>query len=457
MKFVNYSNIYFLGIGGIGMSALALYFKNKGCHVSGYDRTSSNITDKLIQAGIDVHFSENINLIPSNVDVVIYTPAIPPDNIEFKYFKEKQIPLFKRSDILSMITQDKYTVAVAGTHGKTSITSMIAHILNYAGKNIEAFIGGLSKNFSSNFLYSPNPEMIVVEADEFDHSFLKLNPDIAVITFIDPDHLDIYNNYYELHNNFNLFVNKIKPNGILLHKDDLILKYPENINVFKYSLENNNLNSNFTIDKLKIINNKYFFDIKLNNIILKDVTCGVPGLHNVENAIAAAAVCYMLKISPDVIKKAISDYKGVERRFDFRIITPEIIYVDDYAHHPAEINACLNSLKQLYPDRKLTVVFQPHLYTRTKDLLNEFANSLQQADEVILLDIYPAREKPIEGVTSALLLSKIEHNNKKLLSKKELISYLKKSKPQLLVTMGAGDIDKLVKPIEEQLKNEIIK
>ncbi len=454
--FENYSHIYFLGIGGIGMSALAEYFYSKGFIVSGYDKTPSKITDNLIQKGINIHFNENIQLLADNIDLVIYTPAIPDDNIELNYFKNKNIKIIKRSEALSTLTKNNFTVAVAGTHGKTSITAIIAHIANFAGKKINAFIGGISKNFSSNLIVTDSdPEIFIVEADEFDHSFLYLEPDIAVISYIDPDHLDIYGNYDELNRNFSLFTDKIKNNGFLIYKNEIKININPNINAYKYAINDNYEIFDFAAYNIVLKNKKFFFNLKLQNEFIENVYCGTPGFHNIENSVAASAVSYKLGIKPDTIKSALAEYKGVERRFDFRINTPELVYVDDYAHHPREIKTCISSLKQLYPDKQLTVIFQPHLFSRTRDLLDDFASSLQIADKVILLDIYPAREKPIPGIDSNLLLSKINNKNKILLTKNELIDFLKTNPPELLVTMGAGDIDRLVKPIETALK-EII-
>lgn len=444
----NFSHIYFLGIGGIGMSALALYFFKKGIKVSGYDRTTSPITNKLINEGINIHFQEYIDLLENDIDIVIYTPAIPVDNIEFVYFKEKGIQMLKRAEALAMITENNFTVAVAGTHGKTSITAMISHILSTAGKQIDAFIGGIANNFESNIVIAEdNPEMIIVEADEYDRSFLNLKPDMAVISSIDADHLDIYGNYNELSRNFCLFIDKIKSSGCMILKDVINIDINNKIDVYKYSV-NYSENIDFCAFNINLENGRHIFNLKLQNEILENVFCGALGLHNVENAVAASAIAYNLSVEPNIIKSALANYKGVSRRFDFRINTSDIVFVDDYAHHPSEIKACLNSLKQIFPTKRLTAIFQPHLFSRTRDFADDFAKSLQIADEVILLDIYPAREKPITGVSSTMLLSKINGTNKILLSKDELIDYLKTNTPELLVTMGAGDIDRLVKPLE---------
>jgi len=441
--------VYFLGIGGIGMSALAKYFKAKGARVSGYDKTTTPLTDELIREGIPIHFEEKINLIPKDIDLVIYTPAVPKDHKEYVYLKEKGYDIRKRAEILGIITKNSYTVAVSGTHGKTTITSMIAHILKQSGMDIYSFIGGISKNYKSNLILSEKNSIAVVEADEFDRSFLQLHPDIAVISAMDADHLDIYGNRDYLVDSFRLFANQIKDNGILFLKKSLKLTGV----ISKTKTYSAKEKADYFADDIKVKNENFYYTINCPGNIKISVKAGVPGLHNVENAVAASAVALNLGVKPENIKKALQSYSGVCRRFDYRIKEKEFVFIDDYAHHPEEIKACINAAKKLYPDRKITGIFQPHLYSRTRDLAEGFAESLAMLDELILLDIYPARELPIKGVTSEMLLKKIKIKNKIVCSKEILIEELIKRKLEVLITLGAGDIDQLVEPIEKSLKN----
>ena len=445
MDLKNIQTLYFLGIGGIGMSALARYFNFLGVKIYGYDKTKTLLTEELEHEGMIIHYEENISALPENIDVVVYTPAIPSDHKEFLFFKSQNIKMIKRSEMLSDVTQNTYTIAVSGTHGKTSITSMIAHILICAGKKVNAFIGGNTKNYNSNLIVSKDADFTVVEADEFDRSFLTLNPDIAVISSMDADHLDIYGTKKNLQESFFLFANKIKPDGSLLIKGNL--KFDEEIKakVYKYSLKND---SDFFARDFKIESGKFVFSIISQNEVIDHIAFGLPGRHNAENAVAAASVAIVLKINEQTIKKALETYQGVQRRFDYRINTSDFVYIDDYAHHPEELKACISAVKELYPDKKICGVFQPHLYTRTRDLADEFAKSLELLDDLILLDIYPARELPIEGITSEMLLKKINIENKLICKKEELLDVLKKKKLEVLLTLGAGDIDQFVLPIE---------
>jgi len=441
--------VYFLGIGGIGMSALAKYFKAKGAQVSGYDKTSTPLTDELIKKGIAVHFEEKIELVPKDIDLVIYTPAVPKDHKEYVYLKKKGYEIRKRAEILGMITKNSYTVAVSGTHGKTTITSMIAHILKQSGMDIYSFIGGISKNYKSNLILSKNSAIAVVEADEFDRSFLQLHPNIAVISAMDADHLDIYGSRDYLVESFRLFANQIKENGTLFLKKSLTLSGVNSMVKTYSAIEK----ADYFADDIKVKNEFFHYTINCPGKIKIPVKAGVPGLHNVENAVAASAVALNFGVAPEKIKKALQSYTGVCRRFDYRIREKELVFIDDYAHHPEEIKACINAARKLYPGKKITGIFQPHLYTRTRDLAEEFAKSLAMLDELILLDIYPARELPIKGVTSEMLLKKIKIKNKIVCSKETLIEELIKRKLEVLITLGAGDIDQLVEPIEKSLKN----
>jgi UDP-N-acetylmuramate--alanine ligase len=441
--------IYFLGIGGIGMSALARYFNWKGIRVSGYDKTPTPLTAELIKEGIPVHFDENISALPKGIGLVIYTPAIPKEHKELVYLRKNNFEIRKRAEILGMITEGVFTVAVSGTHGKTTITSMIAHIMKQAGKDIFSFIGGISKNYRSNLVCSKNNSIAVVEADEFDRSFLQLHPDIAVISAMDADHLDIYGSKDYLVESFRLFADQVKKNGKLFLKKSLDLK---NVNpaVITYSAKEK---ADFYAKDIRIEKGSFYFTVCCPGNKKIQIKAGVPGMHNVENAVAAAAVAVELGIKPADIKKALQTYSGVVRRFDYRIKEKELIFIDDYAHHPEEIKACVNAAKELYPDKKITGIFQPHLYSRTRDLADGFAKSLAMFDELILLDIYPARELPIKGVTSEMLLKKVKMKNKMLCSREDLVEELIKRKLEVLITIGAGDIDQLVGPIEKSLKN----
>lgn len=441
--------VYLLGIGGIGMSALARFFKAKGVQVSGYDKTQTALTDELCEEGISVHFDENIKMIPKDIDLVIYTPAIPKEHKEFIFLKEKGIEIHKRAEILGLITQNVYTIAVSGTHGKTTITSMIAHILKLSGKDIFSFIGGISKNYKSNLILSEKNSIAVVEADEFDRSFLQLHPDIAVISAMDADHLDIYGNQDYMIESFRLFASQIKENGKLFLKKNLELTGIV-IKPITYSAKEK---ADYYATDIRIENGYFNYTINCPDNLSIKITSIVPGKHNVENAVVAAAVSLNLGVKPNEIKKALQRYSGVCRRFDYRIKDDDLVFIDDYAHHPEEIKACINAARELYPGKKITGVFQPHLFSRTRDLANGFVESLSMLDELILLDIYPARELPIEGISSDNLLKKIPSNNKMVCRKEDLIDELIKRKLDVLITIGAGDIDQLVEPIEKSLKN----
>jgi len=446
------NSIYLLGIGGIGMSALARYFFAQGKSVYGYDKTCTDLTESLNKEGIPVHYTEDIGSVPDDIDLVIYTPAVPKDNKEYAYFIQKGFPVKKRSEILGMLTADKFTIAVAGTHGKTTITSMIAHILKTDGRNVNAFVGGIAKNYHSNIILSDECDILVVEADEYDRSFLQLYPDIIVISSIDPDHLDIYGNKDELQQSFLLFIKQMAPNGKLVIHDTPNIEVPYGYNVVNYSMTED---TEIRADDIRLNNGRYIFNIKYYDKTIEDIELGMPGKFNIENAIAASAVGLMMGANEKSIFQAFKSYQGVERRFDVRLNTDKIIYIDDYAHHPEEINACIEAVKDLFPEKKITGIFQPHLYSRTRDLAEGFADSLKMLDRVILLDIYPAREQPLEGVDSNMLLMKIDHAEKSLCSKEGLIEDLKSCQVEVLLTLGAGDIDLLVQPIEKVLRERI--
>jgi UDP-N-acetylmuramate--alanine ligase len=441
--------IYFIGIGGIGMSALARYFKQKGCEVSGYDRTQTALTLQLEASGISIHYEDNIELIPKDADAVVYTPAIPANQAELMYYQDNRYLVVKRSDVLRWITEASFNICIAGTHGKTTISTMIAHILRHSGYGCNAFLGGISTNYQSNFWSSDN-NVVVVEADEYDRSFLKLVPDIAVITAMDADHLDIYGTEKEVEDSFIQFSDKIKTNGVLISKYGLKRKREFNASKqFTYSLDNEN--ASVFARNIKVENGHYVFDVQANGWELNNVQLNMGGLHNIENSIAAIAISKLLKINPDKIKAAVCEFKGVKRRFEYWLNNENHILIDDYAHHPEELRALITGVRSLYGTEKITIIFQPHLFSRTRDFAKEFAASLDLADEVILLPIYPAREMPIGGVTSEIILQKMKLDKKNILSKEALILWMQQNKPKIVVMAGAGDIDTILNRIKEIL------
>ena len=430
------------------MSALARYFFRKGIKVSGYDKTPTPLTNKLIEEGIEIHFEENLNFIPKEVDLVVYTPAIPQTHIELKFYKENNYLLKKRSEILGEITKNHFTIAIAGTHGKTTISSMVAHIMKHAGVEILGFVGGITQNYQSNIFTSDDFKAIVVEADEYDRSFLTLHPDISIISSMDADHLDIYGSKEYLTESFNLFANQTKENGTLIYKKDLPVSESLSINKHEYSA---NLNSYYFAENIRKVDDNYFFDFIENGNKLSEIKLITGAYYNIENSVAAISACLNYGIEIEKIKSAMAEYKGVKRRFDYKIKNENIIYIDDYAHHPEELKACISSVKRLYPNKKITGVFQPHLFSRTRDFADEFAKSLEMLDELILLDIYPARELPIEGVTSEMLLNKVNLLNKLSCAKDQLVDIINERNVEVLLTLGAGDIDQFVEPLKEVL------
>jgi UDP-N-acetylmuramate--alanine ligase len=454
--FNNIQHIYFLGIGGIGMSALARYFHITGKTVAGYDRTSAALTQQLSAEGIAVHYVDSPELIPPPFRSpentwVVYTPAVPVENSELAYFKERHYKIYKRSEILGLITRGHKTVAVAGTHGKTTVSTMIAHIMAQSGLGCNAFLGGISKNFNSNLVLNTKSDWVVTEADEFDRSFLQLHPFAAVVTAMDPDHLDIYGTIGSMQDAFNGFIGQIDRKGLLLRKDGLPVdssKAPAR--TYTYSLSGN---SDFRADNIRLENGRYRFNLIGPGILLKDISIEHPGLVNVENAVAAGSMAVLLQLDKQQIRLALDSFSGIQRRFDYHIKTDKIVYIDDYAHHPREIEATLKSVRELYPHRKITGIFQPHLYTRTRDFAAGFAESLSLLDRLILLDIYPARELPIEGVTSDIIFRDVHVKEKIMCSKEQLPDILRQADIEILITLGAGDIDKYVEPIKQLLLN----
>jgi UDP-N-acetylmuramate--alanine ligase len=448
----NIRSVYFIGIGGIGMSALARFFHSKGMEVSGYDRTESALTKELEQGGIKVHYHENVDEIPRDVQLVVYTPAVPADHRELVFYRQQGYKVVKRSDVLQLITASSLNICVAGTHGKTTITTLVAHLLRDSGYGCNAFLGGISVNYGTNF-WSSEKNVCVVEADEYDRSFLKLNPDIAVITAMDPDHLDIYGTAEAMEQAFIDFSGKIKSGGLLISKYGL--KRTTALTAdrhWTYSLQNKS--ADVFADNIRMKNGSYVFDVSIQDKRMEKLELNVGGMHNVENAVAAIAVAHAVGIAEEKIRKAISSFKGVKRRFEYIIKNEQQVFIDDYAHHPEELRALIGGARSLFPGKKCTIIFQPHLYTRTRDLADGFAAVLDRADEIILLPIYPARERPIGGVSSELIMEKMKNENKKVMQKEKIMEWLQinKNKVELIITAGAGDIDAMVEPIKELLQ-----
>jgi UDP-N-acetylmuramate--alanine ligase len=459
VDFNNIKRVYFLGIGGIGMSALARYFKATGKDVAGYDRTQAPLTKELISSGINIHFSDETGLIPADYlnkedTLVVVTPAIPGNHKELAYFRNNSFMLFKRSEILGFIAGQKYNIAVSGTHGKTTVSTMIAHIMSQSESGCSAFLGGISKNFKSNLVYNAKSNYIITEADEFDRSFLRLHPQLTVITAMDADHLDIYGSRDELVRTFSQFANQTRKGGIILAKKGLKLDLDYDYNNYTYTLAEK---ADFYASNITLNRGIYSFEVVTPSSVIKNMSLRHPGIVNVENAIAATAVTYLTGIDAEIIRNALSTFNGISRRFDIILKTEELIYIDDYAHHPRELSAVINSVRKLYPGKKVTGIFQPHLYSRTRDFAGEFAESLDTLDDLILLDIYPARELPIKNITSKIIFDKVKLSGKMLCSKNDLPGILKNMKLEVLLTMGAGDIDQLVEPIKTMLDEKLKK
>jgi len=461
----NIKRIYFIGIGGIGMSALARYFNEKRITVSGYDKTSTTLTKQMENEGIKIHYEDSVYLLDKDAQLVVYTPAIPKDHSELNYYQQHNYSITKRSDVLELITNNSFNICIAGTHGKTTITTLLAHILRNSNYGCTAFLGGVAVNYNTNFWKSDN-NVCVVEADEYDRSFLKLKPDIAVISAMDADHLDIYGTVEAMQQAFVDFSNNIKPGGLLINKFGLNktegFTTPKHVT---YSLQNESAGAYAA--NIKMHHGGYQFDVLLKDWMIDNVVLHMGGMHNVENTVAAIIIAHHLKIENGEIRAAIKNFKGVKRRFEY-VLAPshlestggEIIFIDDYAHHPEELKALITGAKSLFSKMKCTIIFQPHLYSRTRDLAQQFAEALDLADEVILLPVYPAREEPIKGVSSELILKKMKNTNKQILDKKALLDWLKEPShwnektSELFITAGAGDIDTLVEPIKNILTSK---
>lgn len=464
MKEVNWKHVdavYFLGIGGIGMSVLARYFLAEGKQVSGYDRTSTPLTDALRAEGMEIHFEENIERIPAfvrdpaNKDrvVIVLTPAVPAAHAELQHFRANEYAVLKRSQVLGLLTGSHTTYGVAGTHGKTTTSSILAYILKVANRNCTAFLGGISVNLQSNLLLGdpskPNHE-IVVEADEFDRSFLTLFPEAAIITSMDADHLDIYGDRDQMQQTYRAFASQVRPSGFILYKQGLEIGKTQ-ARQLTYSITDQQADYRGT--HISVKDGRYHFDLVTPGYVIEDLTLGLPGRHNVENAVAAAGLALECGVDILSVKEALAGYQGVQRRFEFKVRKTDVVYIDDYAHHPEELKAAILSARELFPGKKLAVAFQPHLFTRTRDFVDGFAAALSLADTLYLLDIYPARELPIPGVDSGIIFEKVTISDKHRVTKEGLVQELRGRTPDVFMTLGAGDIDQLVAPIQKLLEN----
>jgi len=447
MNVAQIHRVYFIGIGGIGMSALARYFAFIDKTVAGYDKTKSPLTQELAASGMDIHYKDSIDLVaevykndPEHT-LVVYTPAVPSNHTEYQFFLQNGFTIKKRSEVLGLITKDSFCLAVAGTHGKTTTSSILAHLLKETGVKMTAFLGGISEDFNSNFLLE-GTEYSVVEADEFDRSFMQLTPNVACVTSMDADHLDIYGDAQELEKTFKDFTERLKPGGTLFVRNGLPLKG------LTYGIEDD---SDYCIRNIKIEHGTYIFDLETPDLKLEGVEFNKPGRHNLLNGLVAFAMAMQAGPPPHRLAQALSTFKGVQRRFSYQIKNDEFIYIDDYAHHPTEINAVYEAVSEMHPNKKVLAIFQPHLFSRTRDFANEFAQSLSRFENVLLLDIYPAREEPITGVDSEWLLGKMTNGNRKLISKEQMLSEVKNQNPEVLITMGAGDIGLEVVKIKKEM------
>ncbi|AZI25887.1 UDP-N-acetylmuramate--L-alanine ligase [Pedobacter sp. G11] len=450
MELGKINRVFFVGIGGIGMSALARYFAKRGQVVCGYDKTRTRLTEALEQEGILITYLDESSALPCAFldhhedTLIVYTPAIPKDSKILSHFRDKGFSLKKRSEVLGIISKGMFCIGIAGTHGKTTTSSIVAHILKDTGYDCTAFLGGITSNYNSNVLFGKN-NVVVVEADEYDRSFLTLHPDIAVVTSMDADHLDIYGDKSHLEESFRLYAGQLKENGTLYAHEGLPLDHS-----VSYAAS---ATANAKAENIRVEGAKFVFDYKDDTAEINDISLMLPGKHNVENTTVAIAIALKLGIAAEKVKQAVANFKGVKRRFEYIVNNGSQIYIDDYAHHPEELSACFHAVRQLYPDKKLTVIFQPHLFTRTRDFADEFAKVLSTADELLLLEIYPARELPLQGINSTFLLDKITLKNKKVCGKDFVVQYVKDAKPELILTVGAGDIDTIIDPLKNILNN----
>lgn len=443
---------YFVGIGGIGMSAIARYLKNNGHNIYGYDRTRTQLTAELEKEGMNITYEEDVNHLPEVIDLAIYTPAIPAENKILKEIIKRGIQLNKRAFALAEIVKEKKVIAIAGTHGKTTTSGLLAHLLYNSKIGCSAFLGGIANNYSTNMLCDTKSEYVVVEADEYDRSFLNLNPFVSAITSISPDHLDIYQNKENLEQAFAQFANQTDKNGHVFLKKEVKVEIDEQIKTNTYSLTD--IESDYYAWNERVSNGSYYFDYHTPGKVYYDMQMTYPGIHNIENAVLALSIALSLGVNEYELRAALKSFKGMKRRFDLKCKTDETIYYDDYAHHPEEIEATITSLKHLYPNKRICGIFQPHLYSRTKDFADQFAEALENLDDIILLPIYPAREEAIPGITSKTILHKINKMDKYHVTKEQLFPLLSALQPELLVTLGAGDIDQLVEPIIQLLKED---
>lgn len=450
MKIEDIHNIYFIGAGGIGMSAIERFFISRGIKVSGYDKMETVLTRQLQAEGMSIHFEDAVHLLDKDAQLVVYTPAIPKDHVELNWYKNNGYPVVKRSDVLEWITKDTFNICIGGTHGKTTVSSMTGHILRHTGYGCNAFLGGITVNYNSNFWNSDN-KVCVVEADEYDRSFHKLSPDIAVITAMDADHLDIYGTATSMREAFVEFARKTKPGGLLIRKHALSdLEEIKSLRQLTYDLTDPG--ADIHAANIHTDNGSYWFDAHIKGEIIKNCNLNIGGLHNVENVLVAIAIAKYLEIENEQLIAAVADFKGVKRRFEYVLKSEGHVMIDDYAHHPEELRALIEGARSVFPERELTIVFQPHLYSRTRDLADGFAQALDEADKVILLPIYPARELPMEGVTSKMILDKMKNQHKVLLEKTDLLRVVEETRPKLLLMAGAGDIDALVEPVKQKLQ-----
>ena len=459
MKILDYKRYYFLGVGGIGMSALARYFRHYGKAVAGYDKTRTPLTAELENEGIAIHYNEDTSFVNRLLEeegegniLVVYTPAVPSDHPEYLLFTSRPVRIMKRSAVLGEITRQFKTIAIAGTHGKTTTTTMVTHLLRTAGINCFAFMGGISKNYNTNLILgdATREAYVVVEADEYDRSFLTLHPFLAVITSVDADHLDIYGDDSHVKEGYQLFAGCLRDGGLLVVKKTVDNELRLSNERLIYSL---NLDTEYRADRVSIENGAYRYNVVGTLGSVEGVELGMAGMHNVENSVAAVAIAQQLGIKADVIREALRSFAGVKRRFDYRLRTSDVVYIDDYAHHPEELRATITSARLLYPGKKITGIFQPHLYSRTRDFAEAFAASLDLLDECILLEIYPAREQPIPGVSSQMLIDLMKIADRKILTRGEVLESISAQKRQVILTMGAGDIDQLADKIETLLKS----